>query len=324
MDQAVAKAELHCHFEGTITPALMHRLAKRNGIEIPDNLVDADGAYIWTNFNGFLDAYDRASSVIRTPQDYYDITFDYLTSAAAEGAIYVEMFTSPDHAAEVGIGYTDMNAAIARAIDDAEQVAGIVGRMVATCVRHLGPDQALRVAETITANPHPYVVGFGMGGDEARHAAIDFAPAFDLAFAAGLSCTVHAGEVMGAASVEDALDALPVVRIGHGIRAIENLALVERLVAEGITLEVCPGSNLALGLYPDTAAHPLRALMKAGCRITLGSDDPPFFHTSIGAEYARATSDFGLSRESLVQFTRTAIDAAFVDEPTKARLREKL
>lgn len=324
MTIGIPKVELHCHFEGTITPLLMKKMAARNGLDLPDGLVAEDGTYVWKNFLEFLKAYDGASSVIRTAEDYRDIAYEYLLSAAGEGAIYVEMFTSPDHAAEIGISYREMNSAISQGIDEAENKAGIIGRMITTCVRHLGPDNATKVAELVANNPHPYVVGFGMGGDEGQHTPIDFAPAFDRAFEAGLPCTVHAGEVVGAMSVEDALDALPVVRIGHGVRAIENTALVERLVEEGITLEVCPGSNLALGLYDDPGHHPLAALMAAGCKITLGSDDPPFFGTSIGREYERAKKDFGLSDDDLQTFSRTAIDAAFVDDATKANLRARL
>ncbi len=324
MVQGIAKAELHCHFEGTISPQLMVRMARRNGLNVPENLVAKDGSYIWATFLEFLKAYDGASSVIRTARDYRDISYEYLSAAAAEGAIYVEMFTSPDHAAEIGIGYEEMNAAIARGIDEAERQTGIIGRMVATCVRHLGPAQAIAVAEQVASMPHPYVVGFGMGGDEGQYTPLDFAPAFDLAFEAGLPCTVHAGEVAGPESVEDALDALPVVRIGHGVRAIENPDLVSRLVDEGITLEVCPGSNLALGLYETAAQHPLNDLIEAGCRVTLGSDDPPFFETSIGAEYQRALADFGLTEDALLGLTKAAIDAAFVDEATKIKLRARL
>lgn len=324
MTQHIPKVELHCHFEGTITPDLMCRMAARNGLDVPANLIGEDGSYLWSNFLEFLNAYDGASSVIRTAQDYRDIAYAYLMSAAREGAIYVEMFTSPDHAAEIGIGYREMNAAIASGIDDAERDSGIIGRMITTCVRHLGPERALAVAEQVANNPHAYVVGFGMGGDEGQFTPLDFAPAFDVVFEAGLPCTVHAGEVQGAHSVEDALDALPVVRIGHGVRSVEDPELVARLAEEGITLEVCPGSNLALGLFECANDHPLKSLMQAGCKITLGSDDPPFFKTSIGREYERAIDTFGLSEADVLAFTKTGIDAAFVDEKTKTRLWEKL
>lgn len=324
MTAHLPKVELHCHFEGTISPELMQKIAQRNKMDIPQLTVNADGQYVWKNFIEFLEAYDKASSVIKTQQDYRDIAYSYLTAAAREGAIYVEMFTSPDHASEIGMSYTAMNEGIAQGIDDAERECGVVGRMIATCVRHLGPERAVKVAKTVAANPHPYVIGFGMGGDESQHTPLDFGPAFDLAFTAGLPCTSHAGEVLGAGGVEDTLDALPVVRIGHGVRAIEDAGLIERIVEEGIVLEVCPGSNLALGVYENPAQHPLKRLLDAGCKVTLGSDDPPFFQTSIGKEYQLAQTEFELSEDQLMGITQTAIDAAFVDDETKARLREKL
>ncbi len=324
MDRALAKVELHCHFKGTVTPDLLKRLAHRNGLQIPANLIDTKGGYQWENFLEFLNAYDATSSVVKTQLDYRDVAYEYLISAAAEGAIYVELFTSPGHAAAVGLSYRDSLDGIAQGIDDAERETGIMGRMIPTCVRHLGPIHALDVATTVVNDPHPYVVGFGMGGDEAQYSPADFKPAFDLVDAAGLACTCHAGEVLGADSVADTLDVLPVTRIGHGVRAIESAELIERIVDSAITLEVCPGSNLALGLYPDPDAHPLNALRDAGCKITLGSDDPPFFRTSIGHEYSRAKSDFGWTDEDLLQITRTAIDAAFVDEEAKNKLRARL
>ena len=320
----IPKVELHCHIEGTVTPALIKRFAAEHRMDIPDSLFNGDGGYAWSGFKGFLAAYDAASEFIRTAENYRDIIHEYLASAAREGAIYVEMFISVNHASRVGITYGEMLAALVRGIDDAAAEFGIVCRMIVTCLRHLGPEQALRDARTAIANSHPYVVGFGMGGDETQYTCRQFAPAFNLMHGAGLACTVHAGEVAGPDSVSQALDALPVSRIGHGVRAADDPALVERLVANGIVLEVCPGSNFALGLYDDHRDHPLNRLRDAGVTVALGSDDPPFFGTSIGAEYERAMRDFGLSAKELVGITATAIDAAFADDGIKSLLRARL
>ena len=324
MTASIPKVELHCHIEGTVTPALIERFAAEHRMDVPDTLFNGDGGYAWSGFQGFLAAYDAASEFIRTAENYRDIIHEYLASAAREGAIYVEMFTSVNHASRVGISYGEMLAALVQGIDDAEAEFGIICRMIVTCIRHLGPDQALKDAETAMANPHPYVVGFGMGGDETRYACRQFAPAFNLMHEAGLACTVHAGEVAGPESVIQALDELPVSRIGHGVRSIDDPALIERLVTNGIVLEVCPGSNLALGLYDSPQDHPLNELRQAGVTVTLGSDDPPFFGTTIGAEYERARRDFGLSAQELLDITATAIDAAFVDDDSKSLLRARL
>ena len=324
MTASIPKVELHCHIEGTVTPALIRRFAGEHRMEIPDTLFNEDGGYAWSGFRGFLAAYDAASEFIRTAENYRDLIYAYLASAAKEGAIYVEVFTSVDHASRVGISYGELLAALVQGIDDAEAEFGIMCRMIVTCIRHLGPDQALRDAKMAIANLHPYVVGFGMGGDETQYSCRQFAPAFNLMHEAGLACTVHAGEVAGPESVIQALDELPVSRIGHGVRSTDDPALIERLVTNGIVLEVCPGSNLALGLYDSPQDHPLNELRQAGVTVTLGSDDPPFFGTTIGAEYERAQRDFGLSTDELLDITAMAIDAAFVDDGSKRLLRARL
>ena len=321
MNTPSSKIELHCHLEGAAPPALVRRLADRNGIELPDGLFNDHGGFAWTNFLDFLNAYDLASSCICTPADYRDVMYEYLKSCAAEGAIYVEVFSSPDHAAATGISYAGHLEGIAQGIDDAEKDFGIIGRNIVTCVRHLGPERAKDVADAVVSEPHPYVVGFGMGGDENQFHIGEFAPAFDRVSQAGLPTTVHAGEVCGPESVRDALDTLPVTRIGHGVRSIEDSSLIDRIIKSGITLEVCTGSNLALGIYPNAEAHPLWDLMNAGCRIAFGSDDPPFFDTSIGAEYHRAENDFGLGPAEIAKINSNAVEAAFCDDATRQKLR---
>ena len=208
----VLKAELHAHLEGTASPDLVKRLAQRNSMNLPDGLFDAKGNYRWTTFLEFLKAYDLASAVIKTPLDYRDVTYEYLKQCASEGAIYVEVMSSPDHAAMAGMGYQDHLDGIIAGIDDAERDFGIVGRIIVTCVRHLGPEQATEVAKQTIAAPHPYVVGFGMGGDENAHHPSDFSKAFHIAHDAGLACNVHAGEMAGPESIIAALDHLPVKR----------------------------------------------------------------------------------------------------------------
>jgi len=321
---SLPKVELHCHLEGTIPPDLVNRLAERNNMTVPDSLFNGNGSFAWRTFEEFLMAFDLASSCIRTIQDYRDVTYEYLSSCAKDGAIYVEMFSSPDHAAETGLSYMDHLEGIAEGIDDAERDHGIIGRIIVTCVRHLGGERGVAVARQVVSQPHPYVVGFGMGGNESFGTFKDYVPAFNLAAEAGLHCTVHAGEVNGAGSVRQAIDNLPITRIGHGVRAIEDSTLVNELVDRQITLEVCPGSNLALGVYGSVEQHPLRQLIDGGCRVTLGSDDPPFFNTSIGQEYQRAHDDFGLNLDQLSAITIAGIDAAFADDEIKARLRARL
>lgn len=312
----IPKAELHCHLEGSIPPVLALELARRNGVELPDGMFDDKGHYVWKDFLTFLDAYDRVCRALKSARDFDDVMYSYLKGAAADGAIYVEMFCSPERPKALGISYGAWLSALENGIDRARREFGIEGRIIVVCIRHFGPERALALAEAMVAEPHPYVVGYGMGGDEGKFAPADFAPAFRLAHERGYGCTVHAGEVRGPDSVWAAIRDLPVTRIGHGVRSAEDPRLLEELAKRGTVLEVCPGSNVALGLYPSRAEHPLHRIIAAGVRVTLGSDDPPFFHTTLGEEYDRA----GLQTEVLRRITRTAIEASFADAATKQRL----
>jgi adenosine deaminase len=319
----VPKAELHVHLEGTAPPHLIRRIAERNGLKVPEGVFATPDRFAWRDFLDFLQTYDMAASVIRTAEDYRDITYEYLSACAADGAIYVELIASPDHAALVGLSDEDHLDGIARGIDDARADHGIEARVLLTCIRNFGVEQALRIARHAAERPHPYVVGFQMAGDEAGYPPGPFAEAYEIAAGAGLGCSIHAGEWAGAESVREALD-LPVTRIGHGVRAIEDPALVDEIAARGIVLECCPTSNVVLGVFPTFEEHPLPALRQAGVRVTLASDDPPYFGASVGGEYAVARERFGMSDADLTALTRTAIEASFAEPPLRAALLDRV
>lgn len=322
----IRKAELHVHLEGTTRPTLAKELAARHNINLPDTLFNPNGTYNWQDkdFIDFLNTYDIVSSIVRTAQDYYDITYDYLSYRAAEETIYVEMIASPDHAAHNQLPYADMLAGMAAAIDDAEAKHGIVGRIIINCVRHFGVASCEKVAKLITQQPHPYVVGFGMSGNE-----VDFPPhlyqnTFAIAHEAGLGCTAHSGEHMGPDGIREAVAVLPISRLGHGIRATEDPELLQELIARGIAFEVCPSSNIAIGIYPNIVAHPVKQLLELGASISLNSDDPPFFNTSLANEYDIVQSAFNLNNADMERITRRAIMASFADKNTKAQLLMQL
>jgi adenosine deaminase len=318
------KAELHVHLEGTMTPATVRRLAERNGVALPGRLIEGE-TFAWRDFLHFLELYDQAVGVLQGPEDYRDIALEYLTQCAAEGAIYVELTASPDHARTAGVSDAEHVAALAEAIDAARAAHGIEARIVMTCVRNYGVERAIEVAERTVAHAHRYVTGFGMAGDEAGFPPGPFARAFEIAHEAGLGITVHAGEWAGPESIRGALALpVPVPRIGHGVRAIEDPELVRELADRGTVLEVCPTSNVVLGVFETYAAHPLPALLEAGVRVTLGSDDPPWWGATIGGEYEVARAQLGMPAEALVAMTRTALAAAFVDEETRAGLLRRL
>jgi adenosine deaminase len=290
---------------------------------VPEGLFETPERFHYTDFLHFLRAYDLAASVIRTGDDYRDVTYEYLASCAREGAVYVELTASPDHAALVGLSDEEHIDGIARGIDDARRDHGIEGRILISAVRNFGVEQALRVARHAAERPHPYVVGFSMAGDEENFPAGDYVEPFRIAADAGLGCTVHAGEWAGAHSVRAALE-LPVTRIGHGVRAIEDRALVDELAERGIVLECCPTSNVVLGVFGSFEEHPLPRLREAGVKVTLGSDDPPYFGASIGGEYALCGERYGWDDDDLRAVTRTALQAAFCDETLKEELTTRV
>ena len=322
-DITVPKAELHVHLEGTAPPALIRRLAERNGMTVPEGVFKSDDEFEWSDFLHFLRTYDLAASVIRTPEDYRDVTFEYLSGCAAEGALYVELIASPDHAAAVGLSDADHYAGIAQGIDDARAAHGIEARILIAAIRNLGVEAAEAIARRHGDDRHPYVVGFNLVGDEAAWPASLFARAYEIAAASGLGCTVHAGEHAGPESVRAALE-LPIARMSHGVRAIEDPALVAELAERGTVLEVCPSSNVALGLYPTYEDHPLGALREAGVRVTLNSDDPPYFGCSIGAEYAVARECHGFEERQLIDVTRLGVKAGFAEDAVKEGLLARL
>ncbi len=322
MTANLIKAELHLHIEGGASPALVQEQAQKYGVETSSFI--KDGAYVWNDFTTFLHAYDAASMLFRTPEDYALLAETYLCSIADEGAIYGEIITSPDHGVAAGLSADAYIDGLIAGMEAAKTKSGIESRMMISGVRHLGVDRVVAAAEYAARRRHPWITGYNMAGEERNGRVADFARAFDIARDAGLGLSIHAGELCGAFSVSDALDLVRPDRIGHGVRAIEDPELVARLADSGTVLEVCPGSNIALQVFPDYKSHPLRAFYDAGVRVTLNSDDPPFFHTSLGQEYETASNAMGFDDAALNAMTRTALEAAFVDEATRATLLEKL
>lgn len=324
-NNVLPKAELHVHLEGTVSPALAIRLSERNKTPLPEGIFKEDGQYNWNTFPEFIRCYDVVSSVIKTAGDYVDVTYEYLASIARDGAIYAELTLGPDIPAMFGMDYMTYLNAVAEGIDKAERDFGIHARMIICMIRHMGPEVALKLMKTVEQNPHPYVVGVGLAGNEMVHHAEEFAPAFHYAKdVLNLGCTAHAGEVMGPQSVWDTIDHLPVTRIGHGVRSIDDPALVKTLKERGITLEVCPNSNIALSVYPDLASHPLRKLFDAGVVGSINSDDPPFFWTTLDHDYNTAKQHFHFTDAELLALTRRAVEVSFADESLKQKLLQRV
>ncbi|MGX9354944.1 adenosine deaminase [Roseobacteraceae bacterium S113] len=317
------KVELHMHLEGAAPPELIRRMGQEKGISL-EGVFNEDGSYAFKDFGHFLKVYEAATQVLQGPDDFARLVTAVLEQSAAHGVVYSETFLSPDFCGGGDLGaWREYLHAMQEAAERAE-AQNITLRGVVTCIRHFGPEQAKRAALCAAETAGDWIVGFGMGGDENAGEQGDFAYSYDMAREAGLHLTTHAGEWRGPKEVRAALDDLGVVRVGHGVRASEDGALMERLAEDQITLEVCPLSNVRLGVYPNMAAHPIEILRKAGVPITISTDDPPFFHSTMSAEYEALHRTFGWNEDDFTELNQTALRAAFCSEDTRTRIQERL
>lgn len=324
MSMEKPKIELHLHLEGAAPPAFIRGLAKEKHMDL-SGIFDARGGYAYRDFWDFLKVYEAASETLKSPEDYHRLTLAVLEESAASGVIYSETFLSPDFCGGRDVGaWREYLHAIREAADIAEKSSGIILRGIVTAIRHFGPEKARETAICAAETAGDWIVGFGLAGDEKIAKPKDFRWPFEAAREAGLRLTCHAGEWGGPESVRDAITDLNVARIGHGVRAIEDMALVDEIAEKGIVLEVCPGSNIALGLYPDWRAHPIGQLYDRGVKVTISTDDPPFFHTTMIREYDRLAEAFDWDEGVFDTIARTSIDAAFCDTKTRERTLKRL
>ena len=318
------KIELHLHLEGAAPPAFIRDLAKRKSMDIA-GIFNPDGSYRFTDFWDFIKVYEAATSTLQRPEDYHRLTLAVLEQSAESGVVYSETFLSPDFCGNRDVSaWREYLHAIREAADQAQRDMGITLRGIITCIRHFGPDKARQTAKCAAETAGDWIVGFGIAGDEKIGHPADFTYAFDMAREAGLHITAHAGEWGGPESVRAALDAFNPARIGHGVRAIEDLALVDQLAERGTVLEVCPGSNIALGLYKDWRAHPIAELDRRGVKVTISTDDPPFFHTTMAREYDRLAQALEWDDGQFMRIAKQSLDAAFCDADTKSRIAKLL
>ncbi|OAN75356.1 adenosine deaminase [Jannaschia sp. EhC01] len=315
------KVELHLHLEGAAPPAFIRGLAQEKRIDI-SGIFTEDGGYAYRDFNHFLEVYEAACSVLTGPEEFARLTRAVLEESVSHGVIYTEAFLSPDFCGGADKGaWQEYLAAMEEA---AASVPEITLRGIVTCIRHFGPEQARKVAACAADTAGDFIVGFGMGGAEDVGAPADYKWSFDCAREAGLQITTHAGEWGGAKSVRDSIEALDPVRIGHGVQAIDDPALCDLLAERKITLEVCPGSNVFLGVYPRLDKHPIERLRERGVKVTVSTDDPPFFRTTMTREYEALARTFGYDEAVFAELNQTALDAAFCDAATKETIRKRL
>ena len=301
---ALPKAHLHLHLEGAMRPSTLAELADRAGIEVP-RLSDSP------DFSEFIGLYRLATEVLREPSDLRRLLREIAEDNAADGVTWVEVHTYPPlWQGRLG-GDEEALALVVDCAADAGRTAGIGVGVVVAADRTELPADAERWATLAAAYAGGgVVVGYGLASDETARPAADFAEAFAIAKEAGLRSVPHAGELAGAGSVRDALDHLQPDRIGHGVRAVEDAAVLQRLADEGVVCDVCPTSNLTLGLAPSPAEHPLQRMLDAGVRCTLNADDPLMFGSSILQEYELARDRMGLDDDALKGMAATSLEAA--------------
>jgi len=319
--RALPKVQLHCHLEGTVRADTFHALATKYGIELGDR-AHPERAYAFDTFGEFLLLFAKVAETLREPADYARVARDYVVDAAAQGVVYAEIFISPSvwtffhHELDV----RETVAAIRTALDETGAPLGIDVRIIADLTRNFGVERAEEFARIAVGLRDLGVIGVGLGGDEARFPPELYERAYAIAREGGLHGVVHAGEAAGAQSVRAAVEVLHAERIGHGVRAMEDPAVVDLLATRRIPLEICPTSNRLTGAVAADALHPLGALDAAGCVVTIDADDPALFGTTLLDEYAYVARTFG--EPALVRFARNAIDASFASVGDKARLHE--
>ncbi len=323
--RAMPKAELHLHIEGSLEPELIFALAKRNGVVLPYADVAAlRAAYAFTDLQSFLDIYYAGASVLLHEQDFYDMAWAYLQRAAADGVVRAELFFDPQTHTERGVAMAAVMQGLSRACKQAQAELGVSAALILCFLRHLPEEAALATLDA--AMPwREHFIGVGLDSSERGHPPEKFAHVFALARAAGLHLVAHAGEEGPPAYISSALDVLQVQRIDHGVRCLEDPALVQRLADLHMPLTVCPLSNVKLCVVPTLAQHPLPALLNHGLCVTINSDDPAYFGGYVLQNYTDcfdALPQWGAAQAYTL--ARNSLQGSFADDADKARWLQAL
>jgi len=316
---ALPKAELHLHIEGTFEPELMFEIAARNGVQLPFGSVEAvRAAYEFSDLQSFLDIYYAGAGCLQTERDFHDLTAAYLRRAHADNVAHTEIFFDPQTHTDRGVAFETVLDGITSAVDAAEREHGLSSRLILCFLRHLDADAAMATLEA--ALPHrERILGIGLDSSEVGNPPSRFAAVFDRARDEGFLAVAHAGEEGPPKYIREALDLLQAQRIDHGVRCEEDLDLVARLRDEQIPLTVCPLSNVRLRVFDTMADHNLGRLLDAGLCVTVNSDDPAYFGGYVNDNYRAAAEGLQLSAAQVVQLVRNSFLASFLDDATVDR-----
>ena len=307
------KAELHLHIEGSLEPELLFSLAQRNGVSLPYASVDElRQAYSFSDLQSFLDIYYAGAGVLLHEQDFYDMTWAYLQRAHAQGVRHAEIFFDPQTHTDRGVPFELVLQGIQRALAEGEARLGLTSKLILCFLRHLSAEAAQETWEQ--ALPHKDAfVAVGLDSSEVGNPPSKFQAVFERALEAGLKTVAHAGEEGPPEYVWEALDLLKVSRVDHGVRALEDPRLVERLVSEQVPLTVCPLSNVKLRVFQRIEDHNLGELLAAGLLATINSDDPSYFGGYVGENYTAVARGLDLSQEQLVELAKNSFRASFLE-----------
>jgi adenine deaminase len=319
--RTLPKAELHLHIEGTLEPDLMFELARRNAVPLPyASVEDVRNAYVFSDLQSFLDIYYAGCRVLLKEQDFYDLTWAYLTRAAGQGVRHVEIFFDPQTHTDRGVPFEAVITGIRRALEDGRDRLDMSSGLIMCFLRHLSADAAMQTLGD--AMPYrEWILGVGLDSTELGHPPSKFQGVYDSAREVGLLSVAHAGEEGPPAYIWEALDGLRARRIDHGVRCAEDERLIGRLVEEQIPLTVCPLSNVKLRVFPTLQQHNLKQLLHLGLMVTVNSDDPAYFGGYVGDTFQAAATALRLSRADLVTLARNSFTASFLpDEEKRAHL----
>ncbi|HTY95189.1 MAG TPA: adenosine deaminase [Steroidobacteraceae bacterium] len=315
--RALPKAELHVHIEGTLEPELVFALAAKHAITLPyRGVADLRAAYSFNDLQSFLDLYYAATDVLRDAEDFRVLAGAYLRRAHADGIVHAEIFFDPQAHTTRGVPLDVVMSGLTQGLDESGRETGITHRLILCFLRHLPAEDAMRTLEQALPWRHR-LAAVGLDSTEIGHPPSQFAAVFDRARGEGLLAVAHCGEEGPPAYIEEALDVLRVRRIDHGVRCVEDPALVARLARERIPLTVCPLSNVRLRLFASIADHNLKSLLEQGLCVTVNSDDPAYFGGYLQDNFLAVTEALGLSRAQLAQLARNSIEASFIEPPLK-------
>ena len=315
--QALPKAELHVHIEGTFEPELMFAIAKRNGVAIPyHNIDEVKAAYQFHNLQSFLDIYYAGANVLLQQQDFYDLAWAYFERCAADRVVHTEIFFDPQTHTDRGVAFSTVMNGLQAACDDAKSKLGITSHLIMSFLRHLSEEAAFATLEQALPYQH-HIIAVGLDSSELGHPPSKFARVFAKARELGFLVVAHAGEEGPPAYVWEALDLLKVNRIDHGVRAEEDAQLMQRLIADKMPLTVCPLSNLKLCVVDDMAQHNIHRLLKQGVQVTVNSDDPAYFGGYVNANFQAIAEALDLSAAEIKQLAANSFEAAFISAEDK-------